>query len=176
MKLDGSVTAIVTGGASGLGEGTARRLAADGAKVAIFDMNTERGEMVAGEIGGVFCHVNVAEEESVDAGFEKARAAHGQERILVNCAGIGAAEKTARRSSSSGEISAHDMGRFNRVIAINLIGSFMCATKSAAGMMALDPAGDSGRGVIIHTVQVGAKFKILEWLAKDSGGETVAIP
>lgn len=157
MKLDSSIAAIVTGGASGLGEGTARRLAAEGAKVAIFDMNTERGEMVASEIGGVFCHVNVADEDSVNAGIEKARATHGQERVLVNCAGIGAAEKTARRSGSTGEVSAHDMGRFTRVISINLIGSFMCAAKSAEGMMGLDPLDGSGRGVIIHTASVAAQ-------------------
>lgn len=156
MKLDGSVAAIVTGGASGLGEGTARRLAADGAKVTIFDMNAERGEAVAGEIGGVFCQVNVADEASVDAGLASARAAHGQERVLVNCAGVGWAEKTARRSSS-GDISAHTMDGFNRVISINLIGSFMCASKSAAGMLSLDPHGESGRGVIIHTASVAAQ-------------------
>ena len=83
MKLDSSIAAIVTGGASGLGEGTARRLAAEGAKVAIFDMNAEKGEAVAKEIGGVFCQVNVADEASVDAGLAKARAAHGQERVFV---------------------------------------------------------------------------------------------
>ena len=119
MKIDNSIAAIVTGGASGLGEGTARRLAADGARVAIFDMNAEKGEAVAREIGGVFCQVNVAEEESVDAGFARAREAHGQERVLVNCAGIGWAEKTARRSSSTGEISAHSAKGFQTVIAIN---------------------------------------------------------
>ena len=157
MKIDNSIAAIVTGGASGLGEGTARRLAADGARVAIFDMNAEKGEAVAREIGGVFCQVNVAEEESVDAGFARAREAHGQERVLVNCAGIGWAEKTARRSSSTGEISAHSAKGFQTVIAINLVGSFLCASKSAAGMMALDPAGDSGRGVIVNTASVAAQ-------------------
>ena len=157
MKIDASIAAIVTGGASGLGEGSARRLAADGAKVAIFDMNAERGEMVAREIGGVFCQVNVADEASVDAGFAKARAAHGQERIFVNCAGIGWAEKTARRSSSTGEIAAHSFAGFSKVISINLIGSFICAAKSAAGMMSLDPNGGSGRGVIINTASVAAQ-------------------
>ena len=157
MKIDNSIAAIVTGGASGLGEGTARRLAADGARVAIFDMNAEKGEAVAREIGGVFCQVNVAEEESVDAGFARAREAHGQERVLANCAGIGWAEKTARRSSSTGEISAHSAKGFQTVIAINLVGSFLCASKSAAGMMALDPAGDSGRGVIVNTASVAAQ-------------------
>ncbi|TAK16868.1 MAG: SDR family NAD(P)-dependent oxidoreductase, partial [Rhizorhabdus sp.] len=86
MKLDNSVSAIVTGGASGLGEATARALAAKGVKVALFDFNEETGNRVAAEIGGLFCKVDVTNEESVDAGFEQARAAHGQERILVNCA------------------------------------------------------------------------------------------
>ena len=87
MKLDSSVSAIVTGGASGLGEATSRALAAAGVKVAIFDFNDATGEKVAAEIGGVFCKVNVTSEAEVDAAFEKARAAHGQERILVACAG-----------------------------------------------------------------------------------------
>ena len=85
----------------------ARRLAAEGAKVAIFDMNAEKGEAVAKEIGGVFCQVNVSDEASIDAGLAKAREAHGQERVFVNCAGIGWAEKTARRSSSNREVSAY---------------------------------------------------------------------
>ena len=93
MKLDNTIAAVVTGGASGLGEATARALAAKGAKVAIFDMNAERGEAIAAEIGGVFCAVNVTDDASVIAGFAKARAAHGQERILVNCAGIATGEK-----------------------------------------------------------------------------------
>ena len=88
MKLDKSMAAIVTGGASGLGAATARMLAAEGAKVAIFDMNAERGEAVARETGGIFCHADVTDEASIDAALEKARAAHGIERILVNCAGI----------------------------------------------------------------------------------------
>jgi NAD(P)-dependent dehydrogenase (short-subunit alcohol dehydrogenase family) len=157
MKLNSSIAAVVTGGASGLGEGTARRLAADGAKVALFDMNAERGEAVASEIGGIFCHVNVSDEASVDAGLAKARAAHGQERVLINCAGVGWAEKTVRRSSSTGEISPHSVDGFSRVISINLIGSFICASKSAAGMMTLDPVEGSGRGVIVNTASVAAQ-------------------
>ncbi len=94
MKLDKSISAVVTGGASGLGAATARALAAQGVKVAIFDLNEEIGEKVAEELGGVFCKVNVTSDAEVDAGFAKARAANGQERILVNCAGIGGAAKT----------------------------------------------------------------------------------
>jgi len=154
MKLE-NTAAVVTGGASGLGEGTARRLAAEGAKVTIFDLNTERGEKVASDIGGVFAQVNVADAQNVQAGFEAARAAHGQERILVNCAGIGWAEKTARRSSS-GEIKMHQLDKFALVININLIGSFNCAAISAAGMLEVEPDA-SGRGVIVHTASVAAQ-------------------
>ena len=78
MELNTTVAAVVTGGASGLGAATCRALAAKGVKVAIFDLQTEKGEAVAKEIGGIFCEVNVTSDESVDAGFEKARAAHGQ--------------------------------------------------------------------------------------------------
>src|SRR5580700_8379080 len=97
MKLDSSVAAVVTGGASGLGEATVRALAAQGVKVAIFDMNDVKGEAVAKDVGGIFCLCNVTSDEDVDTAFAKARAAHGQERILVNCAGTGNAFKTASR-------------------------------------------------------------------------------
>ncbi|WP_439634721.1 SDR family NAD(P)-dependent oxidoreductase [Glycocaulis sp.] len=154
MQFKGA-SAVVTGGASGLGEGTVRRLAAEGCKVAIFDLNAERGEALARELGGVFAQVNVADVESVKAGFAKARAANGQERILVNCAGIGWAEKTARRSSS-GDIVGHQLDKFALVVNINLIGSFNCAVLAAEGMLTLDPDA-SGRGVIINTASVAAQ-------------------
>ena len=89
MKLDSSLSPVVTGGASGLGAATARQLAAHGVKVAIFDLNADLGEALAKEIGGVYCAVNVTSSADVDAAFAKARAAIGQERILVNCAGVG---------------------------------------------------------------------------------------
>ena len=101
MELNSSVAAVVTGGASGLGEATARALAARGVRVAIFDMNEQKGEAVAADIGGVFCKVNVTSDDDVDAGFAKARAAHGQERILINCAGTGNAAKTASRDKAT---------------------------------------------------------------------------
>ncbi|MGE4616471.1 MAG: SDR family NAD(P)-dependent oxidoreductase, partial [Gammaproteobacteria bacterium] len=102
MELDSSITAVVTGGSSGLGEATARALAAKGVKIAIFDLNEENGEAVATDLGGVFCKVDVTSEADVDAGFEKARAAVGQERILINCAGTGNAVKTAGRDKKTG--------------------------------------------------------------------------
>ena len=158
MKLDQPLSAIVTGGASGLGEGTARMLADAGVKVGIFDMNAERGEAVATEIGGVFARVDVSDNDSVDAGFAAVRGAIGQERILVNCAGIGGGIKTASRKRDTGEIRAHDPQAFIRIININLIGSFLCASKSAAGMMALEPlAPDGERGVIVNTASVAAQ-------------------
>jgi len=99
MQYPAGTCAVVTGGASGLGAATARALAACGIKVAIFDMNSAAGTALAGELGGVFCRVDVTSEEQVDAGFAKARAALGQERILVNCAGVGSAFKTAAREA-----------------------------------------------------------------------------
>ncbi|MBN9145145.1 MAG: 3-hydroxy-2-methylbutyryl-CoA dehydrogenase [Novosphingobium sp. 63-713] len=157
MQLDTSVSAIVTGGASGLGEATARALAAKGVKVALFDFNEETGEKVAADIGGLFCKVDVTDEASVDAGFAKARAAHGQERILVNCAGTGNVIKTASRDKATGETKAFPTDQFERIIQINLIGTFRCCAKSARGMLDLSPLEDGARGVIINTGSVAAE-------------------
>ncbi|WP_294192092.1 SDR family NAD(P)-dependent oxidoreductase [uncultured Sphingomonas sp.] len=157
MKLDNNISAVITGGASGLGEATARALAAKGVKVALFDLNEQKGEVVAQELGGVFCKVNVTDEASVDAGFEQARAAIGQERILVNCAGTGNAIKTASRSKEDGSIKHFPLDAFNAIIQINLVGTFRCIAKSAAGMLSLDPSEDGDRGVIINTASVAAE-------------------
>lgn len=157
MKLGKDIAAVVTGAASGLGEASARMLAGAGVRVAIFDLNAERGERIAGEIGGVFCPCDVSDVGSVDAALEKARAAHGQERILVNCAGIGPAAKTAGRKRGTGEIVPHDPAQFARVIAVNLLGTFHMSSRCAAGMMTLDPVNaDGGRGVIVSTASVAA--------------------
>jgi NAD(P)-dependent dehydrogenase (short-subunit alcohol dehydrogenase family) len=157
MELHG-LSAVVTGGASGLGAATARALAAAGVKVAIFDRDADKGPAVAAEVGGVFCQVDVTDEASVDAGFEKARAAIGQERILVNCAGTGNAIKTASRDKQTGAIRHFPLDAFNMIIQINLVGTFRCIAKSAAGMMTLAPLDDSGeRGVIINTASVAAE-------------------
>jgi NAD(P)-dependent dehydrogenase (short-subunit alcohol dehydrogenase family) len=157
MKLDSSVSAIVTGGASGLGRATAEALAAKGVKVAIFDLNAELGEALAAGIGGVFCKVDVTSDAQVDAGFTKARAAHGQERVLINCAGIANAIKTASRAKETGEIMHFPAGAFEGIVQVNLIGSFRCVTRSAAGMLTLDPQADGDRGAIVCTASVAAE-------------------
>ncbi|RXZ64090.1 SDR family NAD(P)-dependent oxidoreductase [Pelagerythrobacter rhizovicinus] len=158
MEIGSNTPAVVTGGASGLGEATARALAAKGAKVAIFDLQEEKGKKVAAEIGGTFCECNVTDEASVDAAFTKAREAHGQERILVNCAGVGNAIKTAKRDKQTGEISHFPLDAFNWVIQINLVGTFRCIAKSAAGMMTLDPLSEDGdRGAIVNTASVAGE-------------------
>jgi NAD(P)-dependent dehydrogenase (short-subunit alcohol dehydrogenase family) len=157
MELNSSISAVITGGASGLGAATARALAAKGVKVALFDMNVEKGEALAAELGGVFCKVNVTSDEEVDAGFEKARAANGQERILVNCAGIGNAIKTASRSKEDGSIKHFPISAFDFVIQVNLIGTFRCIAKSAAGMLTLDPMEDGERGAMVNTASVAGE-------------------
>jgi len=157
MKLDNTVAAVVTGGASGLGAATARALAAKGVKVALFDLQEEKGLAVAAEIGGIFCECNVTDDASVDAAFAKARAAHGQERILVNCAGTGNAIKTASRSKEDGSIKHFPMDAFNWIIQINLVGTFRCIAKSAAGMLTLEPQEGGGRGAIVNTASVAAE-------------------
>ncbi|NKF23968.1 SDR family NAD(P)-dependent oxidoreductase [Solimonas marina] len=157
MKLDASIAAVVTGGASGLGEATARALAAHGVKVALFDLNEEKGTALANELGGVFCKVNVTSDADVDAAFAKSRAAIGQERILVNCAGIANAIKTASRAREDGAIKHFPLDAYEKVIQINLIGTFRCIAKSAAGMLTLAPLEDGDRGVIISTASVAAQ-------------------
>lgn len=158
MDISSTTPAVVTGGASGLGAATARALAAKGARVAVFDMNADKGAALAAELGGVFCKVDVTSDEEVDAGFAKAREAHGQERILVNCAGIGNAIKTASRSKEDGSIKHFPLSAFEFVIRVNLIGTFRCIAKSAAGMMTLDPLSEDGdRGAIVNTASVAAE-------------------
>lgn len=157
MQLGSDIAAVVTGGASGLGAATARRLAAHGVKVALFDMNAERGEEVAREIGGVFCPVNVTSDEDVERGFRHAREAHGQERILVNCAGTGNAVKTASFDKATGKPRHFPLTDFEKIIQINLIGTFRCIAKSAAGMLTLAPLADGERGAIINTASVAAQ-------------------
>ena len=157
MQIDSSIAAVVTGGASGLGEASARALAAKGAKVAIFDLNEERGQAVAKDIGGTFCKVDVSDEASVDAGFARAREAHGQERVLVCCAGIGTIGKTVRRDKETGAISHLPVDLFMKTIRVNLLGTFQCVAKAATGMMTLDGLEDGERGAMVVTSSVAAE-------------------
>lgn len=151
MKLGADIAAVVTGGSSGLGEATARRLAGEGVKVTIFDMNVEKGEAVARDIGGQFVAVDVTSEDSVVSGFKAARDHFGPERILVNCAGIAPVAKTTSRGEP------HPMEMFEKVIAVNLVGSFRCIAHSSTSMAGLDPlTGDGERGVIVSTASVAA--------------------
>jgi NAD(P)-dependent dehydrogenase (short-subunit alcohol dehydrogenase family) len=158
MQLDPSISAIVTGGASGLGEATARHLASFGVKVALLDLNAERGALVAAEIGGLYQACDVTSDDSVDAALAAARKQHGIERILVNCAGIVAGQRTVSKNRETGALMAHDLAAYTRVISINLIGSYRMITKCAVAMAGLEPlTPDGGRGVIISTSSVAAE-------------------
>src|SRR5437868_11441249 len=134
MDING-VAAVVTGAASGLGEATARELARRGAKVAVFDRDRQRGEAVANDIGGVFCDVDVTSDEKVKAAFEQARAAHGQERVLVNCAGVANAAKTVARDKETKAAKLYPTQQFELAIHINLIRTFRCIANAAFGMV-----------------------------------------
>jgi NAD(P)-dependent dehydrogenase (short-subunit alcohol dehydrogenase family) len=143
--------AIVTGGASGLGAATAAALAAKGMRVAVFDLNEAAGRDHAESIGGRFEKVDVSDPASVAAGVAAVEAAFGAPRVLVNCAGIGPAAKTVSRGEP------HDPGMFEKVIRVNLMGSFNCASQAAARMVAAEPLGpDGARGVIVNTASVAA--------------------
>ena len=157
MKLSSDISAVITGGASGLGAATARRLSQHGVKIALFDFNEAAGEALAKELGGVFCKVDVTSDDQVDAGFVRARAAIGQERVLVNCAGAGKAFKTASRDKTTGAIQHFPLADFDRIIQINLVGTFRCIAKSAAGMMTLPVLQDGERGAIVNTASVAAQ-------------------
>jgi NAD(P)-dependent dehydrogenase (short-subunit alcohol dehydrogenase family) len=155
MNIDSSLSAVVTGGASGLGLATVKALRAAGAKVAIFDLNPETGEAQAAATGAVFCQCDVLSDDSVDQAFAKARAAQGQERVLVCCAGGGNAIPTARRDKTTGEIKIFPSDQFEWVLRLNTVGTFRCITRAAAGMMTLDPI-DGERGVLLNTASAAA--------------------
>ncbi|MEO0717247.1 MAG: SDR family oxidoreductase [Pseudomonadota bacterium] len=151
MEIGANTPAVVTGAAGGLGEGAARALAAKGAKVAVLDMKADEGRRVAKEIGGVFIETDVTSNDSVASALEQARAAHGQERICVNCAGIAPAGKVVGRDGP------HDMTLFQTVIDVNLVGTMRVMAFSAAGMASAQPLSDEGdRGVVINTASIAA--------------------
>jgi NAD(P)-dependent dehydrogenase (short-subunit alcohol dehydrogenase family) len=155
MKIDATLAAVVTGGASGLGLATVKALRAAGAAVAIFDMNDDTGNQAAADTGAIFCKCDVLSDDSVDAAFAKARAAQGQERVLVCCAGGGNAIPTARRDKATGEIRIFPTDQFEWVLRLNTVGTFRCITRAAAGMMKLDPL-DGERGVLVNTASAAA--------------------
>ena len=157
MQIDTTTSAVVTGGASGLGRATAEALAAAGVKVAIFDLNEEAGEAVAQAIGGVFCKVDIMSEDSVVAGFAKARAAHGQERICVHCAMASRKGKTISRNRETGEFTRLSTEDYEFAAQGILIASYRVASLSALGMAGLDPLEDGERGTIILTASVAAQ-------------------
>ena len=149
MEIKGH-SAIVTGGASGLGEATARALAASGAKVAVFDVNEKAASKVAAEIKGIAITCDVADAASAEAAIKKAAASQGPARVLVNCAGIGPAKRIVGRDGPM------PLADFERVIKINLIGTFNMMRLAAAGMQTLEPFADGERGVIVSTASIAA--------------------
>jgi NAD(P)-dependent dehydrogenase (short-subunit alcohol dehydrogenase family) len=149
MNLKDQAT-IVTGGASGLGAATARRLAKEGAKVAVCDLNTKLAETVAKEIGGVAITCDVADSASAEAAVAAAAKAHGPARVLINCAGIGVAKRVVGRE---GPMALAD---FERVIRVNLIGSFNMLRLATAEMSKLEPLANGERGVVVSTASVAA--------------------
>ena len=150
MKIQGHA-AIVTGGASGLGEATARELARLGAKVAVLDVNMELAEKVAADIGGVACQCDITNTSSVTTALAKATQAHGAARILMNIAGIGSAKRIVGRDGN-----AAPLEDFARVINVNLIGSYNISRLFAADCVKLPPLDDGERGVMLFTASVAA--------------------
>ncbi|MXY36552.1 MAG: SDR family NAD(P)-dependent oxidoreductase, partial [Dehalococcoidia bacterium] len=144
MDING-LSAIVTGGGSGLGEATARELNAQGAKVAILDLGSSNGAEVAASLGGLFTEADVTSDEQVTQAVADAAAAHGGVHILINCAGIATAERTVGREGPA------DLALFTRTVNINLIGTFNAIRVAATEMVKNDPTEDGERGVIINT-------------------------
>jgi NAD(P)-dependent dehydrogenase (short-subunit alcohol dehydrogenase family) len=150
MKIDGQA-ALVTGGASGLGEATARELARLGAKVAVLDVNLAQAEKVAAEIGGVACQCDITNAESMAAAIAKAAGKHGPARILMNIAGIGSAKRVVQKDGSPAPLED-----FARVVNINLIGTYNASRLFAAECAKLPPLEDNERGVMMFTASVAA--------------------
>lgn len=149
MKLD-STAAIITGGASGLGEATARYFASQGAQVTLLDRDAARGESVAKEIGGHFILTDVTDESSVQAAVDYAADKMGWITAAVNCAGIALGIKTTGRDGP------HPLDAFQRTVDINLVGSFNVARLAAVAMAKNSPEDDGARGVIINTASIAA--------------------
>lgn len=152
MDINGA-SAIVTGGASGIGAATARLLAAKGAKVVIADLQADKGEALAKEIGGAFCKVDVTKTEDIMNAIEMAKDM-GPLRVLVNSAGIGWAQRTVGKDGSYD--SAANLDAYKKVIAINLVGTFDCIRLAATAMSVTEPLNDGERGAIVNIASVAA--------------------
>ena len=152
MDINGA-SAIVTGGASGIGAATARLLAAKGAKVVVADLQADKGEAVAKEIGGAFCKVDVTKTDDIMNAVEMAKSI-GPLRVLVNSAGIGWAQRTVGRDGSYD--SAANLDAYKKVIAINLVGTFDCIRLAATAMSTTEPLNDGERGAIVNIASVAA--------------------
>ena len=173
MQLTSETPAIVTGGASGLGEAAARMLAGQGCPVAILDRDAERGGKVADEINAIFINTDVSDPGSVGAALETARTGNGMERICVCCAGIAPGARTV------GKDGAHDPALFLKTIQINLSGVFNTATQSAAGMAGADLLSGGERGVIINTASIAAyegQIGQLAYAASKGGVASMTLP
>ena len=170
MELNSSISAVVTGGASGLGRASAYALAAQGVKVAVFDLNEEGGAAVAKDIGGTFHKVNILDEAAVLAGFEAARAANGQERILVHCAQISRGGKTVSRDKETGGFKRFSTEDFEFSAKGILVASYRLASISALGMAAAEPLNEDGeRGCITLTASAAAQDAQIGQVAYGSG-------
>lgn len=151
MKLTSGISAVVTGGGSGMGAATARALAAAGARVALFDVNKEAAEKTAREIGGLAISCDITDAKSAEAAFAEAAKAHGPARIVVNCAGILIGKRVLGKEGPA------DLEHFARVVNVNLVGSFNILRLAANGMQNLEPLTESGeRGVIINAASIAA--------------------
>jgi NAD(P)-dependent dehydrogenase (short-subunit alcohol dehydrogenase family) len=150
MKISGS-SAIVTGGGSGLGEAVARELARQGARVAVLDVNAEGAQRVAADIGGIACRADITRTEDVTAALDAAEAAHGTPRIVMNIAGIGTAKRVIGKDGSPAPLED-----FERVVRINLVGTYNVIRLAAARIAKLEPMADGERGVVLNTASVAA--------------------
>jgi NAD(P)-dependent dehydrogenase (short-subunit alcohol dehydrogenase family) len=149
MELDG-ISALITGGASGLGEATARHLTDLGATITIADLQDDKGEAVAGDIGATYVNTDVTDADSAQAAVDAA-AANGPLRLVANCAGIGWAQRTIDREGNP-----HDLGVFEKVVAVNLVGTFNVIRIAAGAMAQTDPLDDDERGAIVNIASVAA--------------------